>query len=344
MQTGLHFEHGQVYTYVIEGSRASEKEPLTYESSWTDYMSEILKDGADGVFGIVIDQLNPIAVKEAQELSAQLGGAGTVRLYTKEKAIVGMVRFQRNDLRRGNTAVFDYSEEQFAYYDVREKSGKIIVEKQDYTQMMEQANSKNDKDRLFSEIIRKVFARGVTSTVYLCGIGFEGEWFQQATRILCRGRRVFMGNHLFACGAAYLAGQESGFEAENACLITENMTVCQIGLTLYHHGRDVFYPLLPEGRAWFEAKGEMEIFVSGITKLIFELRTKEGRKTASVCMPLSGIKKNKDFVYKLKIQGEYISSERCKIKITDEGFGSLRPSSHQVWQQVIRLERSESHE
>ena len=41
MQTGLHFEHGQVYTYVIEGSRASENEPLTYESSWTDYMSEI---------------------------------------------------------------------------------------------------------------------------------------------------------------------------------------------------------------------------------------------------------------------------------------------------------------
>lgn len=344
MQTGLHFEHGQVYTYIIDGAKATEKEPTAYEGSWTDYMSKILQDKTGGAFGIVMDHLNPIAIKAAEELSARLEGAGTVRLYTKEEAVLGMVQFQRNDLKRGKTAVFDYNAEQFVYYEVKERSGKRIVEKYDYTQKMENAKTKNDKDLFFAEIAAKALARGVTSTVYLCGTGFEGEWLLQSTRILCRGRRVFMGNHLFACGAAYLAGREIGFGAEDAFLITENMTACQIGLTLYHHGRDVFYPLLPEGRAWFEAKGEMEIFVSGITKLIFELRSKEGRKMASVCMPLSGMKKNKDFVYKLKIQGEYLSSERCKIKITDEGFGSLRPSSHQVWQQVIRLERSESHE
>lgn len=65
---------------------------------------------------------------------------------------------------------------------------------------------------------------------------------------------------------------------------------------------------------------------------------------ASVCMPLTGLKKSRDIVYKLKMRGEYLSPGRCKIKVTDEGFGSIRPSSHQVWQQVIRLERGESHE
>lgn len=184
----------------------------------------------------------------------------------------------------------------------------------------------------------------MTASVYLCGEGFDGQWFQQSTRILCRGRRVFMGKHLFAQGAAYLAGKETGSEKQDARIITDQMTLCQIGLVLHHHGRDVFYPLLPEGKPWFEAKGEIEIFVSGITKIIFEFRSKEGRKMASVCMPLTGLKKSRDIVYKLKMRGEYLSPGRCKIKVTDEGFGSIRPSSHQVWQQVIRLERGESHE
>ena len=346
MQTGLHFENGKVYICRMDGQRITEEEPVQYKGSWADYITEILDQDKEhkGSFGIVMDQLTPMEIKEAEELSERLEGEGVVKLYTKEEAVLGLVKIQNNDLKRGKTAVYDYDGARFVYYEVKEQSGKTVVEKQDMTRQMEKARTRGEKDQAFSEIIKNTLSRGVTASVYLCGEGFDGQWFQQSTRILCRGRRVFMGKHLFAQGAAYLAGKETGSEKQDARIITDQMTLCQIGLVLHHHGRDVFYPLLPEGKPRYKAKGEIEIFVSGITKIIFEFRSKEGRKMASVCMPLTGLKKSRDIVYKLKMRGEYLSPGRCKIKVTDEGFGSIRPSSYQVWQQVIRLERGESHE
>ena len=90
--------------------------------------------------------------------------------------------------------------------------------------------------------------------------------------------------------------------------------------------------------------GEIEIFVSGVNGLIFEVRNRSGIKKASICMSLDGMKKDPNLVYKLRIQGEYIKADQCKIKITDLGFGQIRQASYQTWQQVIQLERGDYHE
>ena len=92
------------------------------------------------------------------------------------------------------------------------------------------------------------------------------------------------------------------------------------------------------------SRGEIEIFVSGVNGLIFEVRNRSGIKKASICMSLDGMKKDPNLVYKLRIQGEYIKADQCKIKITDLGFGQIRQASYQTWQQVIQLERGDYHE
>ena len=99
-----------------------------------------------------------------------------------------------------------------------------------------------------------------------------------------------------------------------------------------------------EGKPWEESRGEMEIFVSGINGLSFEVRNRSGMKRASIRMPLDGMNKDADIVYKLRIQGEYIKADQCKIKVTDLGFGMIRPASYQTWQQIIYLERGDFNE
>lgn len=348
MQTGIHFENGQVYSCRIDGQRTIEQEPVRMQGSWMDYMIENITGSRlqDENIGIVMDGMTPEVMEEARKFCRQMGlPAGSLKLYTKEEAVVGLVRFQKNELDRGNTAVFDYTQSGFNYYEVKKRNGQILVRRQDYTSEIAEAAAKTEKDQAFVKIIKKALAKGVTATVYLCGDGFDGQWFQESTRVLCMGRRVFMGKHLYASGAAYLSGEEV-FEKnqEDAVILTDTMTMCQIGLTLHHHGRDVFYPLMKEGRPWFESKGEMELFVSDISSLTFELRNKAGIKQAMVCFPLTGIVKNKDVVYQLKVQGKYLAPDRCRLKVLDQGFGSIRSSSLQVWQQDICLERGDFHE
>ncbi len=348
MQTGIHFENGQAYACRMDGQRTIEQEPERMQGAWTDYIAENVSQGELGSdsIGIVMDGITPEIMEEAGKLCQQLGlPSGGVKLYTKEEAVVGLVRLQKDELDRGNTAVFDYTQSGFYYYEVKKRNGQILVKRQDYTSEIAEASAKTEKDQAFVRIIKKALAKGVTATVYLCGDGFDGQWFQESTRVLCMGRRVFMGKHLYASGAAYLSGEEV-FEksCEDAVILTETMTMCQIGLTLHHHGRDVFYPLMKEGRPWFESKGEMELFVSDISSLTFELRSKAGIKQAMVCFPLTGMIKNKDIVYQLKVQGEYLAPDRCRIKVSDQGFGNIRPSGFQVWQQDIYLERGDFRE
>ena len=106
MQTGLHFENGKVYICRMDGQRITEEEPVQYKGSWADYITEILNQDKEhkGSFGIVMDQLTPMEIKEAEELSERLEGEGVVKLYTKEEAVLGLVKIQNNDLKRGKTA------------------------------------------------------------------------------------------------------------------------------------------------------------------------------------------------------------------------------------------------
>ena len=171
----------------------------------------------------------------------------------------------------------------------------------DYTEQIKDAITNEEKDLAFLQIIKQALVRGVTTTVYLCGEGFDGNWFEQSTKALCLGRRVFMVKHLFACGAVYLCENEK-HQSGDAVVFAQNVTISQIGLVVHHHGRDMFCPLIMDGKPWKDSHGEIEIFVSGVNGLSFEVRNRSGIKKASIRMPLEGMKKDPDFVYKLRVK------------------------------------------
>lgn len=347
MQIGMHFENGWIHRYIIDGQEKIEKEPVKMQTSWEEYVeNSFLKHHGQAQIGVVMDPMTPAVVAEIENLRTRTElSTNQLKLYTKEEAVLGLVRCQGNDLNRGKTVLFDYTQNKFICYEVGKNAGRISVEKHDFTSEISGAESKMEKDQAFKRIITKALAKGVTTTAYLYGEGFEGQWFHESTQILCSGRRVFTGENLYACGAAYLSGETAvGAQQEEAVILTDNMVMHQIGMTLHHHGKDIFWPVIKGGRPWFESSGEMVVTVSDISGFTMEVRDDKNCKVAMISFPLSGIIKKKDVVYKLKIQAEYLSEDQCKIKVSDQGFGALRPSTHQVWQQVVYMERSDVYE
>lgn len=340
MQTAIHFEGDQAYICVAGHGKIKEEDPISYGRSRVEFVIQTAKAQEEGEIGVVFDDSTAQIVKDAEEQCIRSGvRKGQIHFFTKEEAALGIVGFRGDDLLRGNSGIFDYTKKHFIYYEVKRQKDQIKVETTDYTNWMKHAVSGQEKDEAFLSVIRKALGRGITTTIYLCGEGFEGNWFDQATKALCIGRRVFMGKHLFASGVAYLCSKKQ--QSNPSVIMTGHTTISQIGLVVHHHGRDMFCPLIMEGKPWQESKGTMEIFVSGVNGLSFEVRNRSGMKKASIRMPLEGMKKDADIVYKLKIQGEYIKEDQCKIKITDLGFGKIRPASYQTWQQIIYLERGD---
>lgn len=344
MQTAIHFEGNLAYICVSDRGEIKEEEPVSYGGSRVEFVILTAQAQKEGVVGVVLDEAAPQTIQQAEEQCIRAGlSKEKVRFFTKEEAALGIVGFRGDNLLRGNSVIFDYTNKQFKYYEIRKTKEGILVDSRDYTKQIKDAITNEQKDAAFLQIIKHALAKGVTTTVYLCGEGFDGNWFEQSTKALCIGRRVFMGKHLFACGAAYLCAKDRK-DSKDTVLFAQNVTISQIGLVVHHHGRDMFCPLIMDGKDWEESKGEIEIFVSGVNGLSFEVRNRSGIKKASIRMPLDGMKKDPDIVYKLKIQGEYIKADQIKIKITDLGFGKIRPASYQTWQQIIHLERGDYRE
>lgn len=340
MHTAIHFEGDLAYICVSDQGKIKEEEPVSYGRSRVEFVIQTAKAQKDGTIAVVFDDATGQIVKNAEEQCIKSGLLkDQVRFYTKEEAAIGIIGYRRDNLLRGNCGIFDYTRKHFIYYEVKKQKGNVFVETQDYTDMIKDAVTDSQKDEAFLNIIKQAMSKGITTTIYLCGDEFEGNWFEKSTKALCIGRRVFMGKHLFACGAIYLSMHKN--TKTDAVVFSDNTTISQVGLVVHHHGRDMFCPLLMEGKPWQESKGEIEVFVSGVNGLSFEVRNRSGMKKASIRMPLEGMKKDADLVYKLKIQGEYIKADQCKIKITDLGFGQIRPASHQTWQQIINLERGD---
>ena len=52
-----------------------------------------------------------------------------------------------------------------------------------------------DADESFKSFIQNVFDKKVVSSVYLTGEGFENNWYPNSLKVLCNGRRAFLGSN-----------------------------------------------------------------------------------------------------------------------------------------------------
>ena len=67
------------------------------------------------------------------------------------------------------------------------------------------ADKAKDADMRFCRFIEGVFDKRIVSSVFLTGEGFENNWYPTSLRVLCNGRRAFIGNNLYSKGACYTA-------------------------------------------------------------------------------------------------------------------------------------------
>ena len=64
-------------------------------------------------------------------------------------------------------------------------------------------------DNRFKQFVQSVFNKKMVSSVFLTGEGFENNWYPLSLKVLCNGRRAFLGNNLYSKGACYTAYRRS---------------------------------------------------------------------------------------------------------------------------------------
>ncbi len=194
-----------------------------------------------------------------------------------------------------------------------------------------------NKDQDFAEIIPKLFKKKIISSVYLVGDGFEGGWMKHSLRVMCQGRRAFLGKNLFTKGACYAAEIYDGLLPWNYAYMGENEMKFNISLKVRKNNEMAFHTLISAGDNWYEAQGECETVLDGPGEIDFWLQLPRSRQARIETLELTNLPSRPKKATRLHIQAKPLSDRSVKITIRDLGLGEFFKASGMVWEHVMKV-------
>ena len=196
-------------------------------------------------------------------------------------------------------------------------------------------------DFRFQKFIESVFEKKIVSSVFLMGEGFENNWYPNSLKVLCNGRRAFLGNNLYSKGACYTAyqrGQEELMkEQEGPVYLDESKLKEQISIQLRQHGKEEWYPLVPWGRHWYEGDGQWEVLLEDTDDIEIKVESLLTGTTRIERVQVNELPKRAKYTIRLQVEVLFVEENVCKILFKDVGFGEFFPATDFVREHTIYL-------
>lgn len=194
-----------------------------------------------------------------------------------------------------------------------------------------------EADVQFKQFVQGVFDKKLVSSVFLVGEGFENSWYPQSLKVLCNGRRAFLGNNLYSKGACYTAHRRIVDYKDAPIYLDETKMMDQICLKLRVQGVDKWYPLVSWGTRWYEADSQCEILLENADDIEIHIESLAGNDMKVIEVPLDGLPERKNYTLRLQVKILFIDEKRCKISFKDMGFGEFFPATDFYVEQEIHL-------
>ena len=194
-------------------------------------------------------------------------------------------------------------------------------------------------DEQFKCFIQSVFDKKLVSSVFLTGDGFENNWYPNSLRVLCNGRRAFMGNNLYSKGACYTALRrfENVDPEEEPVYLDETKMTEQICVKMRIRGEEGWYPLVAWGSHWYEADRQVEVLLEDTEDIEIHIESLVTGELRLETVSFEGLPDRKNYALRIRIQTRFMDERTCRILFEDIGFGEFFPSTGFVTEKVIEL-------
>ena len=192
-------------------------------------------------------------------------------------------------------------------------------------------------DESFQAFIRNVFEKKVISSVFLTGDGFEKNWYPSSLKVLCNGRRAFIGNNLYSKGACYTSVRKyNNYTAGPVYLDGTRMTE-QISLRMRVDGKEGWYPVVAWGKRWYEADGQWEVILEDTSDIEIHIESLAGEELQVEIVSLEGLEERRDYSLRLQIAVMFLDEKTCRMTFRDVGFGEFFTSTGFYTEKILRL-------
>ncbi len=197
---------------------------------------------------------------------------------------------------------------------------------------------KKEKDRLFFELLKKVFERRTISVSYLMGDYFNKSWAERSIQYLCYKRHAFQGQNLYSKGACYAAMERAGLIAKRDIIFSgQDMVEHNIGMEVRIRGKETYYPIVSAGVNWYEIHHVCEFILNderGIRIISHPMEPGDGVVHS---MRLVGLPQRPPRATRIRLTIYFTSPAKCHVEAEDLGFGGFYKPSGVVWTREIEF-------
>lgn len=283
--------------------------------------------------------INPNMLEALEILKKEEIFQGIEVLYTGyQNSLLSFVLNQENELWSSNVASFYYGPEGMQYFQInftkRNTPLQIQVKHKDYKEKLDYSeNEKLEKDEIFKMIASDAIGNSCLSSVFLCGTGFENGWAKESLKFLCNGRRVFLGQNLFAFGACYYGMDEK----EDILVNSSERIQYDIGIIGYDGTKEQMVLIARGGKEWFDVKGVISVFLNDTKRIEFIYVNRFTNERIIETVEVGGLPKRPPRTTKLELTVEFYDKNTGAIVIRDKGFGKLFPTTNKIYRKEFTV-------
>lgn len=194
-----------------------------------------------------------------------------------------------------------------------------------------------EADARFKLFVEHVFDQRMVSSVFLTGEGFENQWYPNSLKVLCNGKRAFMGNNLYSKGACYTAYQRYIEESHDYVYIDEKKLVESVFMKVRSGNEEHWFPIISWGMHPFECNNQWEILIEDTEDIELHVESLYKGKIGVHNISLEGIPERDSYSIRLQVDVMSIDSETYRITFKDIGFGEFYPSTGYETEAIINL-------
>lgn len=258
----------------------------------------------------------------------------------REESIYYYMIHQPKELWNEDVLLFDSQCEELKSYRFMKNSNTrpmvAFVEETDHGVL---SGEDEEKDGQFLQIVQQS-AADISTSVFLLGEGFNGEWCQDSLRLLCHNRRVFKGNDLYSKGACISVRERlSDRSGQNQTMIFlgKDKLKTNVGMEVSRQGEDSYLAILDGGENWYECQKQWDVILREGNVIKLKLTPLDGRNVRYIEVVLDGLPQREMGTTRLRLEASMINEKTMEIQIKDMGFGELVPSSNLCFKQQIDL-------
>lgn len=351
---------GFTVTRLIEKSLAGEKADLgneTYEAKWLlSKFIELSLQSFSNIEGIVfsVSELTEDIAVLLREAAVNMGiNKNRIFIQDYKESFCYYLFYQPKELWQYEAALFNCDRNGIKAYMLRRlkpglgggKRTFVTVDEVASAHMKELAavypvlneDKAKDADLRFCKFIESVFDKRTVSSVFLTGEGFENNWYPRSLRVLCNGRRAFIGNNLFSKGACYTAYRKLCMKVEDPVYLSESKLTDQITVNMRVDGQEMWYPIVSWGNHWYESNNKWEVLLEDMEDIELRIESLVQGTVRTEVIPLEKFPKRGEYSMRLQIETQFIDEKTCKITVKDVGFGEFFQPTDFYEEKIIHL-------